>query len=102
MKAIYRIMGKRGRITIPYETRVKLGFAYNDILSFVEGSDGKSVVVRRERICDNCASEPEERKKEDTDGVTLKDFLNSLTEDQQRAALTYLNLKWGSVRVPSI
>ena len=56
MKAIYRIMGKRGRITIPYETRVKVGFAYNDILSFVEGSDGKSVVVSRERICDNCAS----------------------------------------------
>ena len=57
MKAIYRIMGKRGRITIPYETRVKVGFAYNDILSFVEGSDGKSVVVRRERICDNCVSD---------------------------------------------
>ena len=100
MKAIYRIMGKRGRITIPYETRVRVGFAYNDILSFVEGPDGKSVIVRREKICNDCVSEQEDSHKDDSDGITLKDFLNGLTEEQQRAAFTYLNLKWGNVRIP--
>ena len=29
-----RILGKRGRITIPYEIRKKLGFQPNDVLSF--------------------------------------------------------------------
>ena len=33
-KTIYKILGKRGRITIPWEIRRELGFAYNDVVSF--------------------------------------------------------------------
>ena len=29
MNKTYKILGKRGRITIPFEIRQKLGFAYN-------------------------------------------------------------------------
>lgn len=101
MNPIYRIMGRRGRITIPYETRLRVGFSYNDILSFTEAPDGKSVIVKRERICDNCASSPgaasPPRNSDDgeaSDGISLEDFLNSLTEEQQKAALAYLNMKW--------
>ena len=36
MNKIYRILGKRGRITIPYEMRQRVGFGYNDVLSFTE------------------------------------------------------------------
>ena len=36
MEKIYKILGKRGRITIPYELRLKHGFAYNDVVSFEE------------------------------------------------------------------
>ena len=33
---INKILGKRGRITIPYEIRLKMGFKYNDVVSFEE------------------------------------------------------------------
>lgn len=48
MLKIYRVLGKRGRITIPYEIRQRIGFKYNDVLSFTQQDDG-SVVVRREK-----------------------------------------------------
>lgn len=37
----YRILGKRGRITVPYEIRCKVGFKQNDVLSFEESADGQ-------------------------------------------------------------
>lgn len=45
MVQMLRILGKRGRITIPYEIRQRVGFKYNDVLSFTETTDGTSVVV---------------------------------------------------------
>lgn len=36
MRKLYRILGKKGRITIPYEIRSRVGFSYNDVLSFTE------------------------------------------------------------------
>lgn len=54
MKKLFRILGKRGRITIPYEIRQRVGFSYNDVLSFTEADDGRTVIVKREKICDNC------------------------------------------------
>lgn len=90
MNTLYRILGKRGRITIPFEIRQRVGFSYNDVLSFTEANDGKTVVVKREKICDSCkGAEPVK-----DDEVTLFDFLNSLSEEQQRAARIHLTLKW--------
>lgn len=54
MNKLLRVLGKQGRITIPYEIRQRVGFAYNDVLSFSESSDGRTVIVRREKICDSC------------------------------------------------
>ena len=93
MIQMFRILGKRGRITIPFEIRQRVGFACNDILSFTETPDGGSVIVKREKICDNCAAEkPQRTEAEDT--ITLFDFLNSLSAEQQRAAFAHLKLKW--------
>ena len=39
-----RVLGKRGRITIPFEIRQKVGFKYNDVLSFTQ-ADNNTVVV---------------------------------------------------------
>ena len=50
MMRTLRILGKRGRITIPYEIRQKLGFRPNDVLSF-QIVDDRTVLVRRERLC---------------------------------------------------
>ena len=90
MNKLYRILGKRGRITIPYEIRQRVGFVYNDVLSFAESADGRSVVVKREKICDHCKGvQPAVRN----DEVTLLDFLNGLSVEQQRAALVHLSVK---------
>ena len=75
MHKIYRILGKRGRITIPYEIRQRIGFRYNDVLSFTE-LDDSSVVVRREKICDNCQYLEEDFE----ENYTLEDFLDSLSD----------------------
>ena len=89
MLKIYRVLGKKGRITIPFEIRQRIGFRYNDVLSFTE-LDDSSVVVRREKICDNCkGAQPATGK----DEVTLLDFLNGLSDEQQRAALLHLSVK---------
>ncbi len=50
MMQTLRILGKHGRITIPYEIRQKLGFRPNDVLSF-QIMDDRTVLVRRERLC---------------------------------------------------
>lgn len=92
MNRMFRILGKRGRVTIPYEIRQRVGFAYNDVLSFTESSDGRTVIVKREKICNNCkGAQPVEK---DSDTVTLLDFLNGLSPEQQRAALVHLSVKW--------
>ena len=89
MMKLYRFLGKRGRITIPYEIRQQIGFRYNDVLSFTELDDG-SVLVRREKICDNCNELAEEFE----ENYTLEDFLDSLSEEEQRNALLHLSLLW--------
>lgn len=89
MLKIYRVLGKKGRITIPYEIRQRIGFRYNDVLSFTELDDG-SVVVRKEKICDNCNEFAEEFE----ENFTLEDFLDSLSEEEQRNALLHLSLLW--------
>lgn len=93
MTKLLRILGKRGRITIPYEIRRRVGFAYNDVLSFSE-QDDRTVIVRREKICDNCSGNPKTPVKPETDSMTLLQFLDGLSADEQRAALIHLSVKW--------
>lgn len=40
MIRLFRVLGKRGRITIPFEIRQRIGFEYNDVLSFTQQDDG--------------------------------------------------------------
>lgn len=84
---IYRIMGKRGRITIPYEFRQQVGFGYNDVLSFTR-QDDNTVMVKRERICDECKNRA---KQAATPDFTLLELLDSLTPAQQKATLLHLS-----------
>lgn len=91
MIKLYRVLGKKGRITIPYEIRQQIGFRYNDILLFTQQDDG-SVLVRREKICDNCKEIAEDFE----ESITLEDFLDSLSEEEQREALVHLSLLWAN------
>ncbi|HCA28394.1 MAG TPA: hypothetical protein DEP23_01825 [Ruminococcaceae bacterium] len=90
-ETIYKVLGKRGRITIPWEIRKELGFAYNDVISFV--TDGSSVTVKREKLCTGCqSSSPLTEEKETT--VALKELLDDLNPDELRSALIYLSIRW--------
>ena len=91
MKKILRILGRRGRITIPYELREQVGFRHNDVLSFALQSDD-SIVVTREKLCDNCSGW--ENAGAVAGRMTLVDFLDSLTLEQQREAVLHLSAKW--------
>lgn len=86
MMKLYRFLGKRGRITIPYEIRQQIGFRYNDVLSFTK-LDDNSVVVCKEKICDNCNEYLDEFEGDFEENITLEDFLDSLSEEEQRMHL---------------
>ena len=85
-----KILGKRGRITIPQEMRRELGLAYQDILCFE--SDGKSVTVRQVKICGDCISEPPNS----TDLLTK--ILDELTPYELRKLLVELSVRWASLQ----
>ena len=91
MIQMYRVLGKRGRVTIPYEIRQRVGFAYNDVLSFTEAKDGRTVIVRREKLCDNCIDREDS---EFGEIVNLEDFLDDLSPEQQRQVLIHLSVRW--------
>ena len=86
---LLRILGKRGRITIPYEIRQRVGFAYNDVLSFTESADGRSVIVRREKLCDNCHGKTMQAVTDDR--AMLLEMLDSLPMELQKAAFVQLS-----------
>ena len=88
MNKIYRILGKRGRITIPYEIRTKLMFSCNDVVSFEEG-DEHTIIVRREKICDHCNKANEEKSKA-AELEALLGKLNQMSSSAQETAVHHL------------
>ena len=90
---IFRILGKRGRVTIPYEIRQRVGFKYNDVLSFTQ-SDNNTVIVKREVVCDeNCPMYSDDCDLH-SESITLTEFLDGLTEEEQKTALIHLSANW--------
>ncbi len=89
MNKIYRTLGKHGRMTIPYAIRVRLGLRHNDLISFEE--DGDTVIVRREKVCDECddfyddADIPEEDSND-----ALLDFVDDLSDKERMTLFLYL------------
>jgi AbrB family looped-hinge helix DNA binding protein len=86
----YKILGKRGRITIPFEMRQKMGISYNDILSFE--TSGDALLIKRVAVCDGCKSE----SKKNPDLLT--ELLNELTPDELRNMLIELSVRWASMQ----
>lgn len=92
-KKLLRILGKRGRITIPFEIRQRVGFAYNDVLSFTENEDGRSVIVRREKLCDDCKDKTVRAMTDDRN--MLLELLDSLPTELKKAAFVQLSESLG-------
>lgn len=100
---ILRILGKRGRVTIPQEIRDAIGMACGDVVSFaVVGED--CALVKRERICDNCSTEPpamiklfiQAMHKADNTPQSQRafEFLTSLSPDQQLDCAAKIIADW--------
>ena len=78
---VYRIIGNEGRVTIPHEMRLCAGLLPNTVVSF-ELVSQDAVLVRREQLAgkaEHCVEMP-----------SLKELLESLTDDQRSAAQCYL------------
>ena len=83
---IYKILGKRGRITIPFAIREELGIEQNDVLSFELQEDG-AVVIRTEPRCCGCHEETQ------TSMISLQDLLDELPMEAKRDAVVYLSMQ---------
>ena len=88
MNKVYRILGKRGRTTIPYAIRVKLGLRHNDLLSFEE--DGDTIVIRRENICNECDDFFDDIDEMGEDNDILFDFVDDLSDKERMTLFFYL------------
>lgn len=88
MNKIYRTLGKRGRTTIPYAIRVKLGLRHNDLISFEE--DGDTVIVRREKVCDECDDFLDDIDEMGEDNDILLDFVDDLSDKERMTLFFYL------------
>ena len=94
MEKSIRVLGKRGRITIPQEIREQVGFRCNDVLSFDVTDDGDAVVIRREKLCTDC-----KKPSSPSDGeVTLQELLNSLSYQEQCAAMVQLSVNLAAMQ----
>ena len=84
---IFRIIGREGRITIPWAIRQTAGFQPDDVVSFQLMEDD-GVLVRRESTYG----------KEKTPGAgrdaSITAFLDSLDEKQRYSALVHLSVLW--------
>lgn len=83
---IYKILGKRGRITIPFAIREKLGLEPDDVLSFELQEDG-GVVIRMEPRCCGCHEETQPSM------ISLQDLLDELPMEAKRDAVVYLSMQ---------
>ncbi len=88
MNKIYRTLGKRGRTTIPYAIRVRLGLRHNDLISFEE--DGDTVIVRREKVCDECNDFLDDIDEMGEDNNVLFDFVDDLSDKERMTLFFYL------------
>lgn len=88
MAKVYRFIGKRGRITVPFSIRQCMKLKANDLISFYQ-EDDETVVIRKEKVCDNCCD-----VYEDETEMTLQELLDSFSEEEQRMALIQLSVKW--------
>lgn len=100
---ILRILGRRGRITIPQEIRDAIGMARGDVVSFAVVSED-CALVRRERLCDNCSTEPPamlrlfvqamHQAKDSPRSQRAFEFLTSLSPDQQMDCAAKIIAQW--------
>lgn len=84
MRKIVRVLGKKGRITIPFEIRMAMHIKSGDVLSF--SAEDNQVTITKEKLCDQCKSKPE----------ALTDAVNQLSKEEQCELAVYLLRQCGA------
>ena len=84
MKKSYRFLGKERRITLPDELCLGEDWKQGTLVSFERLEEG-TIVVRKEKICNNRGISQEHVKKD-----SFENWLNKLSMVEQRAVLKYL------------
>lgn len=85
---VYRVLGRKGRITIPLAMRQAVGFQPEDVVSF-ELTEANAILVRREAILGReKPAQPFGKPSE------LMAFLESLSRQEQYNALVHLSVLW--------
>ena len=82
MSKIYRLIGKEGRTTIPFDIRLKMRIGYNSLLSY-EMKDENTIILRREKVCDHC-SDHGVKEGSGSSQVNLKYEKEGFYNDKQR------------------
>lgn len=85
MEKIYKLIGKKGRMTVPFEIRMKMELGYNSLVSY-EMKDDSTVILHKEKVCDGC-------KISGVKEGSILDVVNSLTDTEQKALHRYLSIK---------
>lgn len=86
MATIRRILGKRGRTTIPFEFRQILDLRQNDVLTFAMNDDKNCVVITKEKICTDCIKFAPCGKE-----VSLDYFLSQMNRDEMLKTIAALS-----------
>ena len=76
---LHRVLGKKGRTTIPLSIRERLDLAPGDLLSFT--CDNNAVIIRREKVCNKCVRDSK---------VELDGFFDALSLEEQQLLVTHL------------
>lgn len=84
---LYRVLGEKGRVTIPFPLRQQIGFQPGDVVSF-ELADCSTVIVRQETLLKDAVPFS------DVEMPSLQEFLESLSRNEQFAALSFLSALW--------
>lgn len=84
MRKIVRVLGKKGRITIPFEIRMAMHLQEGDVLSFTAAD--YQITLTKEKLCDQCKSKPE----------ALTDAVNQLSKEEQCELAVYLLRRCGA------
>lgn len=81
-----RILGKRGRTTIPYEFRQILNLRPTDVISFSINDDKNCVIITKEKICDECI-----KSIKTPDVIPLMELFNNMSREEKVSAIAMLS-----------
>lgn len=86
MVEIKRILGKKGRTTIPYEFRSLLNLKQNDVLTFAMDDECNCIVITKERICTDCIKFLPSPKE-----IPLEEYLSQLNREEKLKTIAVLS-----------